>query len=76
MSFSSATLGLNANSRRKGDIASDFNSKVDHILEKKMFGHWFEDFEIEYCGYNAVISIGGLQLLLHPRRTLLMPASS
>jgi hypothetical protein len=52
MSFSSATLGLNVNSRRKGDIASDFNSKVDHILEKRL-GIGLKILEIEYCGYNA-----------------------
>jgi hypothetical protein len=52
MSFSSATLGLNVNSRRKGDIASDFNSKVDHILQKRL-GIGLKILEIEYCGYNA-----------------------
>jgi hypothetical protein len=52
MSFSSATLGLNVNSRRKGDVASDFNSKVDHILQKRL-GIGLKILEIEYCGYNA-----------------------
>ncbi|PAN49442.1 hypothetical protein PAHAL_9G449600 [Panicum hallii] len=52
ITFSSTTLGLNEDVHGENKIASDFNSRVDHIL-KKHSGFGLRSLKIEFCGYNS-----------------------
>ncbi|CAL5040552.1 unnamed protein product [Urochloa decumbens] len=52
IAFSSSSLGLTENGRGENKIASDFNSRVDHIL-KRHSGFGLRTLEIEFCGYKA-----------------------
>ena len=52
ITLNSTTLGLNEDVHGENKIASDFNSRADHIL-KKHSGIGLRTLKIEFCGYSA-----------------------